>query len=154
MNLVSRLKGASGTATDTEHPSQRHFEFSDDEQDEEDNYYDVPSLSSSDILTTAVEDTPETTSQKGSPPPLPYKEQMEKELALLMQSEFGTEQEKIDKKMMSETSSHRPRYVPENPINVRVTYKRTNTSDQKQHHQQEQESLEHVQNLLLHLCEE
>ncbi|KAL0089133.1 hypothetical protein F4703DRAFT_1839575 [Phycomyces blakesleeanus] len=134
MNLVSRLKGASGNSVDTETKPAHHFEFSDDDEETEEIYLSKPPKQT-------VEPPPVLSPE---PKKLPHKEQMEKELEFLMKAEFGTDT------MISKTIN-RPRYMPENPMKVRVTYKRSNGEARKQN---EQEELERLEKMLLELREE
>ncbi|KAI9028966.1 hypothetical protein CLU79DRAFT_716573 [Phycomyces nitens] len=132
MNLVSRLKSASGNSVGPETKPAHHFEFSDDEENEE-IYFSKPSK-------PIVEPPP----PKPEPKQLPRKEHMEKELEFLMKAEFGTD-------TAPAKAINRPRYMPENPMKVCVTYKRSNGEARKQN---EKEELERFEKLLLELREE
>ncbi|KAG0180326.1 hypothetical protein DFQ28_004598 [Apophysomyces sp. BC1034] len=110
LNLVSRLKGAQGQ--EQEPAFQGYASFDEDDEKEE------LTVAESSRISSHIEPPKE---DDELPPPCSYKEQMERELESLMRTEFGPECEEDT----AVEQSQRPRYVPENPMNVRVTYKRS-----------------------------
>lgn len=93
-NLVAHLKSASG-----ENVLKRRFSFSEEEDEEP---------------LGALLPIKQITKERSKSPELSYEERMEKELASIMQSEFG-EKEEVH-------ANERPRYQPLNEMKVRVTY--------------------------------
>ncbi|KAF7729937.1 hypothetical protein EC973_003350 [Apophysomyces ossiformis] len=114
LNLVSRLKGAHGQEIESAFKGYTSFDEEEEDKDE------LAVVEYSRQMNQSQRRWPEENEE--SPMQVSYKEQMERELESLMRTEFGEEQ---DQEVVANPESDRPRYVPENPIHVRVTYKRS-----------------------------
>lgn len=118
LNLVSRLKGAQGQESQ---PTFRGYSSMDEE--EEDIEEDQELLNSK-FVQRLTNRHPDLEEVEPPQPECSYEERMERELESLIRTEFGHENEEEQEKTTTK-EPQRPRYVPENPMNVRVTYKRS-----------------------------
>ncbi|OBZ90939.1 hypothetical protein A0J61_01003 [Choanephora cucurbitarum] len=111
-NLVAHLKSANGEKEKKQIAQDFNFLFSD--EDEEESEEAITSiLPIREIINHAREKSPS--------PELSYEQKMERELEAMMQSEFGLK----DSSTLSESeASSRPRYQPQNKVNVRVTFQK------------------------------
>ncbi|KAI8393701.1 uncharacterized protein BYT42DRAFT_551942 [Radiomyces spectabilis] len=112
LNLISRLKSASGESTDIDR--NRWYEFSDDDDGDE-SAQDESNLAS-------PKTTPKNDFGKEPSPELSYQERMERELSSLMRSEFDEENEAST--IQASTPRHNAIYTPDK-CNVRITYSRS-----------------------------
>ncbi|KAI9252419.1 hypothetical protein BDA99DRAFT_521046 [Phascolomyces articulosus] len=130
-NLVSRLRNATGAPSTQASAglSLRKYNFDDD--DDDDNMVEENGGNDEMVQTASATHEDE----------LDYRRKMERELAAMMENEFGQEiNEQGEQENGEQENISRPQYQPSNVMNVRVTYKssKKQQSNSQQLHQQQQ----------------
>lgn len=112
-NLVAHLKSASGETA----PAAKAFDFLSDEEES------LPQFNNE--TSDVVPFREFIQKERSMSPELSYNERMELELEAMMSSEFGSSSDKKEVKEQEEQQSRpRPRYQPQNKLNVKFTFER------------------------------
>lgn len=147
-NLVLRLKSATGQAMERNLSSLRQYRFEDDDDDDEDD--DIEQIQLPFGSDDQDSDKENTESEE-----MGYRERMEMELSALIENEIGVSDPAYAADLgesFAVPPTNRPRYQPQNAINVQVTYRRNNrTPEQILHNDQD---ILDIQSLLTRLNDE